>query len=456
MHLFGRRGASATPDSSSSLREIPREVFVLAFMSVLVALGFGIVAPAIPLLADYFGVGHTVAGMAISGFALARFASAFANARAVEILGERPVLITGLFVQAVMMVLAGFAPNYWLVILARVVAGVGSAAFSVSAMSLVLRITPAHLRGRAASVYQGGFLVGAVGGPAIGGVITDINPRLPFIIYGICLGAAGLVIVFLLPRSIADAESDEQFADPVLAEHNEEGQRVRMPVSVEAGHPPDHLDDRPDAPPSQRALGLRSRAFLAACAVNLANGWVLYGVRNSLVPSYVVDVLGHSATWMGMAFFIASIIQILALVKAGQWTDSWGRKPVMIIGATLALAGSALLLPPGATGLFLMSMISMGAAAALLSSAPAAVVGDVTQGHSGRGIALFSMASDFGGVMGPVLAGLLADELSFTAAYVSCAVVCSIAVVAALLMQETLHRADEHPAPSLSGSKAVR
>src|SRR6476660_3951669 len=113
MHLFGRRdqgGASVESTSAaSSLRAIPHEVYVLAVMSVIVALGFGIVAPAIPLLADYFGVGHTVAGLAISGFALARFASAFANARMVEILGERPVLIFGLFLQAVMMVLAGFA-----------------------------------------------------------------------------------------------------------------------------------------------------------------------------------------------------------------------------------------------------------------------------------------------------------------------------------------------------------
>ena len=56
---------------------LPREVRVLAVVAFVVALGFGIVAPAIPLFARDFGVGRTAVGLAVSAFAFFRFVSAF-------------------------------------------------------------------------------------------------------------------------------------------------------------------------------------------------------------------------------------------------------------------------------------------------------------------------------------------------------------------------------------------
>ncbi|MDR1999385.1 MAG: MFS transporter [Frankiaceae bacterium] len=440
-----RRRLPGLSGAGSSLRGIPREVYVLAGMAAIVAVGFGIVAPAIPLLAKYFGVPHAVAGLAISAFALSRFASAFAHGKLVETLGERPVLIFGLFLQSAMMVIAGFAANYWMVIGARAVAGIGSAAFTVSAMSLVLRLAPAALRGRAASLYQGGFMVGSVAGPAVGGAITEINPRLPFTIYGAFLALAGLVVIGLLPRRISDSAPEEGEPD----EPGECDGSLRRP-DASAGSAEDGDGEQP------HPLGLRSRAFLAACVINLASGWTLWGVRSALVPSYVVDVLGRSAAWMGVIFLIASLAQVAALVKAGQWSDSWGRKPTMLIGAVCAWCSAAVLLAPASAALFVLSMTSMGVASAFLSSAPAAVVGDVSAGRSGgRGIALFSMASDFGGVVGPLLAGVLADRYGYGAAFGSCALICAVAVLAALAMQETLVRPGAAARPAEAAALAA-
>jgi MFS family permease len=413
--------------SSAQTGAIPREVYILSGMAIVVSLGFGIISPAIPLLAKQFGVGHAVAGLAISAFALARFVSAYGNGKLVEKLGERPLMIWGLGIQAVMMVIAGLAPNYAIVIVCRAIAGLGSAAFSVSSLSMVLRLAQPQSRGRAASIYQGGFLIGAVAGPAIGGVMTEVTPRLPFVAYGVCLALAGVVAVALLPRRLEARETPEHFADPVLGEHAEEGQGIHYPVTVEAGH----AHDQP------QPLGLASRAFLAAMAINLGNGWMLYGVRNALVPAYVTDELNHSATWAGGAFFLASLVQVAVLIKAGRLTDSWGRKPGMVIGATATLVASIVLVFPPQTGAFLLAMASLGLAAAFMSSAPAAVVGDVAQADGGRGIALFTMASDFGAVVGPILAGWLVDRYSYPAAFLSCVVVLAFSTVCCLIMQET-------------------
>ena len=60
----------------SPLRDLPREVSVLVVASFFVAVGFGIIVPAIPLFARSFGVSNAAVGFIISLFALTRFASA--------------------------------------------------------------------------------------------------------------------------------------------------------------------------------------------------------------------------------------------------------------------------------------------------------------------------------------------------------------------------------------------
>jgi MFS family permease len=244
--------------------------------------------------------------------------------------------------------------------------------------------------------------------------------------YGVCLAVAGVVGTAMLPREIEDREVPEHFIDPPLSEHSEEGLGIHYPVV-----------DGPANPGASRPLGLRSRAFAAALAINLGNGWMLYGVRNALVPAYVTDQLHHTAVWAGGAFFLASLVQVAVLFKAGGLADSRGRRPAMIIGAASALVASAVLVLPAHTAAFLLAMAGLGVAAAFISSAPAAVVGDVAQGAGGRGVALFSMASDFGAVVGPLLAGFLADRYSYSVAFGSSVIVLSFSLFCCLIMQET-------------------
>ena len=58
------------------LRNLPPEVAVLSAVSFSVALGFGIVAPAIPLFAKHFHVSNFQASAVVSVFALMRLVSA--------------------------------------------------------------------------------------------------------------------------------------------------------------------------------------------------------------------------------------------------------------------------------------------------------------------------------------------------------------------------------------------
>ncbi len=178
---------------------------------------------------------------------------------------------------------------------------------------------------------------------------------------------------------------------------------------------------------------------------NLGTGWVLFGVRSSLVPLFVAEALGRSTTWVGIGFLVSALAQALALWPAGRITDQVGRKPVMIAGGLVG-TGSVLLLAawetlPG----FFIAMALYGLAAAGLGTAPAAVVGDVVHGRGGTVVAAFQMASDVGAVVGPLVAGMLVDSGSYALAFAVSAVILALGAAMAIRMPETRRVA---PSPS--------
>jgi MFS family permease len=445
---FRRSSAGAAPTVP-----MPRQIWALAVVAFFVALGFGAVGPAIPLLADEFGVGKAIASTAISVFALCRLLSAFANGRLVEKLGEGRVLAFGLGMQAVTTILSGASPNFTLVIVFRSVGGFGSAAFTVASLSLLLRLAPPSHRGRAASIYQGGFLLGAIAGPAIGGFLAEISPRVPFFVYGVTLAVAGTVGMVMLrgtgPSSSLPLPEVDAGSDSPLAVAPDDALETVVAEAVQTA-------PRRPAAVSTLAQAFRSRPFLACLVINLGVGWMLYGVRNSLMPVYVVEQLRHSPAWAGVAFLISSAVQATTLLFSGRVVDRSGRKPVMVTGAVITTGSVVLLVLPPSSGFFLISMAFFGVGGALLAGAPAAALADITGGRGGRVVAVFQMSADLGGVVGPLVAGVLTDAISYQAAFASGAVVLGLGLVAALVAPETRRPTPEPnlprsvPAPAMA------
>ena len=133
-------------------------------------------------------------------------------------------------------------------------------------------------------------------------------------------------------------------------------------------------------------------------------------MNTALCPSVTV-------AWAGAGLLAGSLAQALGLLRAGRLTDTWGRRPSLVLGASLATGAMALLVLPPHLGVFLVSMAVIGLAASLLSSVPAALVGDVTPAKGGRVVAVFQMAADFGGITGPLVAGWLTDVASYQVAF---------------------------------------
>jgi len=390
----------------ASLRGLPRETFVLAVVAFCVALGFGIVAPAIPLFALEFGVGPTAAGAVVSAFALMRFVSGLGSGRLVDRVGERAALVGGLAVVAVSSLLAGLAVTYPQLLVLRGIGGVGSAVFTIASTSLLLRVAAAAQRGRTQSVYRAGFLVGGIVGPALGGAVVGVSLRAPFFLYAATLVLAVVAAAWLLPREPAGSP------EPVAAGVGEDDGDPVQPVVAAA-------EQR-----TTLAQALAVPAYRAALAGNFAVGFAVLGVRSTVVPLLVVQGLALPASWTGAAFLVSALVQTVLLLPAGRAVDTLGRRPALVAGGLITSASlAALALATGPVTL-LAAMAVFGAGASLLGVAPAAMVGDVVSGRGGTAVAVWQMSSDLGSIIGPLAAGLLIDRASFAAALlVSAAVV---------------------------------
>jgi MFS transporter, DHA1 family, multidrug resistance protein len=386
-------------------RSLPPEVAVLTAVAFSVALGFGILAPAIPLFAKNFGVTNFAAGAVISVFALVRFASAPVAGRLVNRLGERVVLATGIGIVAVSSALAGLSGSYAQLLILRGVGGFGSALFTVSSFALLMRVAAPDQRGRSAGTYQTGFLLGAIAGPAFGGPLTAWSLRAPFFVYAATLLVAGGVAVVFLART-------------ALHEHE-----------VAAG--------TADVAPTSLGTALRSSAYRAAVANNFAVGWAIFGVRSSLIPLFVVEGLRLGPSWTGAGLVLSAVVQALVLIPAGRLVDTRGRRPFLQAGAAFSMAAGVAMALAGSAPLFMVGMALYGTGSALLGVSSAAVVGDVIGGRGSTPVAAFQMASDAGAFIGPLVAGLLADAASFEVAFLATATVSGLAFATTLVMPET-------------------
>ena len=387
----------------SPFKDLPREISILVAASFFVAVGFGIVLPAIPVFARTFGVSNAAIGLIVSMFAITRFASGLISGKLVDLFGERTVFSSGVFMVAIFVFLAGLSTTYNQLLFFRAAGGLGSSMFSVAAGSVILRTVSDEQRGRAQSVYNGSFLLGGVAGPAIGGLLSLISLRAPFFAYSAMLMSSGIVAHFFL-------KSDKL------------GKREKGAIAGE------HTSVR-------EALAMKPYR-IALVLVFIVN-WVVFGMRASIMPIFVTEELHSTTAVIGYGFALSAIFQGALLMRGGRLSDAHGRRIASVIGSSIALAGVIILTVSVHPWMYLVAMSVMGVGGAFLSTTPASIVGDVIRGRGGQVIAIFQMAGDAGMIAGPIIIGALSDAYSYRTAFAVSAVVFAIGAAMTTQIPET-------------------
>ena len=372
-------------------------------------MGFGIIAPTIPLFARSFGVNNAQVGSIISAFAFARFASGLISGKLVDKFGERLIYSIGIGFVALSSAAAAAAQSYSQLLIFRAAGGLGSSMFSVAAGSILLRATSDQQRGRAQSLYNGSFLLGMVGGPVIGGALSGFSLRAPLAIYAILLAISSISGAFLLRNSTLAARPEGKSEKTSMRE----------------------------------ALALKP--YRIALVISFSTGFILFGMGRSIVPLFMVEDMSVSTTYMGVGFTLASIANGLLLLRAGRLSDEKGRRFVAVMGSSALFISTALLLVTVQAWIFFPAMIFSGIAGAYLSTVPGSLVGDVLKGKGGQVIALMQMSGDFAAMVAPVLLGAISDAGGFRPAFLLATILMALVVLVTTRIPET--RNSVHLAP---------
>lgn len=215
---------------------------------------------------------------------------------------RRWIIGVGIFLWSLATAACGLAKNFWQLFAARVGVGVGEAALSPAAYSMISDYFPKEKLGRALGVYQAGAFIGAgvsflVGGLVIRYVMGAGDLTLPLVgavrPWQVVFFAVGLpgVLVALLMATVGEPERRGK-----LAGHGQE-----MPLARVLGYVKDH----------RRLFAAHFCGFaLLAVPITTILTWV---------PAYFTRVLGYSLPATGLQ--LGSILIVLS--PAGVYTGGW-------------------------------------------------------------------------------------------------------------------------------------
>ena len=180
---------------------------IFIFVTILLdTLALGLIIPVLPKLVESF-VGNDTASAA-------RMLGVFGTAWAVmqfffspilgalsDRFGRRPVVLLSNFGLALDYVLMALAPSLWWLFIGRVISGITSASIS-TAFAYIADITAPEKRAAVFGKIGVAFGAGFILGPALGGLLGDSDPRLPFWVAAGLSFANTLYGLLILPESL--------------------------------------------------------------------------------------------------------------------------------------------------------------------------------------------------------------------------------------------------------------
>ncbi len=384
---------------------LPREAWVLIAANVVAALGYGVVSPVLPAYARTFGVSIEAVTFAITIFSVMRLCFAPPSGLLVQRMGERPVYLTGLLIVAVSTAMCAFVHNYQELLVFRAIGGIGSTMFFISALGLMIRISPPGARGRVAGLFASSFLVGLVGGPLIGSLTAGFGLRAPFLIYGVVMMLTALIVSYSLRGS-------------------------------ELGAPAEHVD-----PPVTLRTALRHRAYRSALLSNFATGWAVFGLRMAVVPLFISDVLGRGPQMTGVALAVFAVGNVIVVMPSGYLSDRIGRRALLIGGLLACSVATVGLGISSSLTVFLVAACVAGAASGVFASPQQAAIADIlgNAARAGTAVATFQMMADLGAIAGAMGVAKIAKHFGFEWGFIASAFVLLCAAVVWMFAPETQH-----------------
>jgi EmrB/QacA subfamily drug resistance transporter len=476
----------------------PRRWWALALLCgafFMVILDAAIVIVALPSIGPDLGFSEQGLQWVLSAYAVTFAGLLLLGGRAADLLGRRRVFMVGLLVFTLASLLCGLAWSPGALIGARVLQGIGAAAMTPTALSIIsTTFEEGRERNRALGIWGMNGAFGATAAWLIGGPLVD-GPGWEWIFFiNVPLGLAALALAPVLLRE-SRATAARRSYDPAgaltitgalvllvyaLVEAPNAGWGGLQTILLLAGAAVllaafTVIESRHPAPLVPLRL-LRSRTLVGGNLLMLVFGTLGFGVP-FILSLYAQQVLGYSALEFGLTSVVSPVAAGIGMIIAQATVLKVGFRPVAATGMALIGAGSLLLTQASVGGsyfgdIFLGWLVfGVGVGPAFVTASIAALAG-VTEHESGVAAGLNNTAFQIGGALGVAIVSTIAvsrtdDYLAanrgadplvgltegFQSAFLACAVLAGIGTALALVLLGRTRRARERldPVPAQPG-----
>jgi MFS family permease len=411
---------AARPAVRLGLRENLPQFSLLVAVNAFVGAMVGLERSTLPLIGETdFGLTSSAAVLSfIVAFGLAKSFTNLAAGIGAERLGRRRLLILGWTVALPVPLLIAVAPSWAWIVAANGLLGINQGlAWSMTVVMKIDLVGPRR-RGLALGLNEAAGYGGlAIAAAASGWLAADVAPRDGLVVGAVAIAVIALTISVAFVRDTAAHVRLEQ------SQHHDGDER-----------PPRLREVFPDA--SYRVASLR--ACSQAGLVNNLNDALAWGI----IPLFLA-AHGASAAQVGLVAGLYPGVWGVGQILAGQWSDTVGRKPLIVAGMLIQAGALALLAASdGAVGIAAAAAVALGVGTALVYPTLIAAISDaVSPVARAPAVGVYRFWRDMGYVAGGLLAGIAADALSYSGAIsIVAALTAASGLWVAIDLRETAHR----------------
>jgi multidrug resistance protein len=352
-------------------------LFITIFLDLV---GFGIIIPILPIFATNLGANGFMVGVIATAYSLFQFFFAPFWGNLSDRMGRRPILLVSILIMAGSYVLFAHANTLILLLISRILAGIGAANIS-AAQAYISDISKPEDRVKNFGIIGAAFGLGFIIGPMLGGIIKDAYGVL-WVGYFAALMSVGNFILafFLLRESLVEKTLDKPlFTNPL--------------TSLAKGF----------KTPGVQLVMLLNFIFLLAYSKMQITATLLWNQHFSLS----VKEIGYVFAYIGL---MATVIQGTLLGRLNRWL---GTKKLLISGTVFAGVGLLALpyIPPALFIPFeLLAITCLSIGSAFLNPTMSTAVSALSDSKS-QGMALGNLqaSGSLARTIGPLAGGALYD-----------------------------------------------
>ena len=348
----------------------------VTFTVFLDTVGFGVIMPVLPdflmqLTGGTRSEASATAGYLLVAYAALQFIFAPVIGNLSDRYGRRSVLLISLAMYAVNYLLAGLATALWVLFLGRILTGITSATYS-TANALIADVSPPEERAQNFGLIGMAFGIGFIVGPPLGGILGNIDPRMPFFV------AAGLAILNTLYGFF--------FLRETL--------------------PPDRR--RPFDWTRANPIGMLLRVSRYPVLIGLIIVMFIHGVGHHVYPSnwsfYTIEKFDWTPWDVGLSMGIVGLMMAFTqgyLIRV--LIPRWGAPTTALIGFAAAISAYiGIALAPNSLAVYLWCFVS--ALAGLIGPSVQGIMSNqVPQNEQGELQGIFASLGSVAAMVGPVI-----------------------------------------------------